>query len=352
MQVKSLQMSRHKNQIKVKIEPQLSTTGQLAGYSQPQSKTEIFKTMVKIKDGTFELLDPCPQKRLFLKLGVGSQEYFGSSRHLALPHLSNLRDIGGYQGPYGMIKWGYLYRSDALNDLTSSEVTFLKTLKIGTVIDLRSAAEIRRNPDVPIGEKFHEEIDPKAFIAAQASKIPDPQKYDEKRVMELQQLAQSSDGVATLNKMQNQMIIQMQDMVAKQASQQAYQRFLKMILMADGPVIFHCQGGKDRTGWASALLLGLLGIDRETIMEDYLLTKKYNQSRNLKRMAAYQKYTNNKLVLNYLRSLQLAKTAYLNAALETLTEISGSFEQYAREKLKFSDDNIQQLRQKYLIRNI
>ena len=38
------------------------------------------------------------------------------------------------------------------------------------------------------------------------------------------------------------------------------------------PVVFHCAAGKDRTGLVAALVLGVLGVDDETIVADYVLT--------------------------------------------------------------------------------
>ncbi len=44
----------------------------------------------------------------------------------------------------------------------------------------------------------------------------------------------------------------------------------------EGPVMFHCMGGKDRTGMTAALLLSCLGVDRDTVLDDYELTSRYN----------------------------------------------------------------------------
>ncbi len=44
----------------------------------------------------------------------------------------------------------------------------------------------------------------------------------------------------------------------------------------DGPLLFHCMGGKDRTGMTAALLLTCLGVDRETVLDDYELTSRYS----------------------------------------------------------------------------
>ena len=47
---------------------------------------------------------------------------------------------------------------------------------------------------------------------------------------------------------------------------------------ADGAALFHCTAGKDRTGWAAALLLHLAGVDDATILEDYLLTNSFSSA--------------------------------------------------------------------------
>src|SRR5437588_10808562 len=56
---------------------------------------------------------------------------------------------------------------------------------------------------------------------------------------------------------------------------------LRAIAEADGvPLLYHCSAGKDRTGWLSAVLLSVLGVDRETILADYLATNEYSRATN------------------------------------------------------------------------
>lgn len=67
------------------------------------------------------------------------------------------------------------------------------------------------------------------------------------------------------------------NLVSTVSAKKSYHEFLALLLGLEGqPVIFHCSAGKDRTGFATALVLRLLGASMEAIYTDYLLT---NQQR-------------------------------------------------------------------------
>jgi protein-tyrosine phosphatase len=51
-----------------------------------------------------------------------------------------------------------------------------------------------------------------------------------------------------------------------------FAQLFQLLLESQDPLVFHCTAGKDRTGWAAALLLTALGVDEDTVMQDYLLT--------------------------------------------------------------------------------
>lgn len=343
--LEQLQITEKNGRLHVKAPHQHNGLGRLYIYN--QSRNEVDNDVVYVDNGVFEIDRNFSNIRSFLKLIIHSKTYVGSLRHLPLNSVCNLRDLGGYEGKYGSVKWRLLYRSDALCNLSVKDEILLKNLAIKTVTDFRSPQEIKRCPDYDIDETFHYEIDPSAFVAAKASEVSE-QFRDQWRVQSLEKLLHSADGIDKLNKMKDQMIIQMHDLVAKPISQKAYSNFLKIVLFSEQSLLFHCQGGKDRTGWAAAILLGLLGIDNQTIMQDYLLTKKYNEVRNAKRMESYAQYTSNELILEYLHLLQLSKKEYLNAAFEALNQISDSYEDYANRYLDFNGSDVQELRKKYL----
>lgn len=278
--------------------------------------------------------------------------YIGGQRRAAVPGLFNCRDLGGYPTKDGgLTKWGLLYRSDALDHLGADDADYLKSMKISAVIDLRSDAEIEKNPDIPIGEKIHLALDPHAQVARQASETPVPHaNKDEQKIRSLEKMAETKEGKDKLVQMQNQMTHQMHDLVMTEPAQKAYTAFLKQVknLTPDTSLLFHCQGGKDRTGWGAALILGLLGAEKEVIYEDYLLTDIYNKPRNEGRMAIYRQYTENEFVLDFLHSLQKTKVAYMNGAFDVLEKEFGTIPLYAEKMLDFGAEDREVLRRKFL----
>jgi protein-tyrosine phosphatase len=105
-------------------------------------------------------------------------------------------------------------------------------------------------------------------------------------------------------------------------------KFIDVLLSSDGkPVLFHCTAGKDRTGFAAAVLLRILGVPHDVVVEDYLLTNRY--------FLASHRW--NLILLRLLRGAQfaeivrgfmLARHEYLFAAFETIDSTHGSFDHY------------------------
>lgn len=290
------------------------------------------------------------QQRLFYQVQSADKNYIGAQRRVAIDGLYNCRDLGGYPTKDGKLtKWGVFYRSDAPDHLSSEDVAYLEKMNIYSVIDLRSPKEIALNPDIGINEKQHCNFDPHAEVAKQASATPSKNSNkDQQKVQKLTELAQTKAGQEKLIAMQNQMVLQMKDLVISPNAQKAYTGFMQVLLKEEIPTIFHCQGGKDRTGWAAAIILGLLGVEKSVIYEDYLLTEKYNQPRNAKRMAIYKQYTDDSFVLDYLASLQQTKAAYLDSAFETMETTYGTMENYAEQALQVTSADIEKFKSLYL----
>lgn len=320
----------------------------------PSFSNKVYKKEFLLNgEKQIDLSEVSSNQRIYVA-GIDNQQvYVGAERRVSINGLYNCRDLGGYvTKEKQMTKWGYLFRSDAPDHLLVEDQRYLKQMDIKTVIDLRSPGEIEKNPDKDMGETDHIELDPHAEVAKKASEVPSQgtSNKDEVKVHMLEQLASTAEGQATLIKWQKQMIQQMHDLVMTEKSQAAYSRFLKMVNQTAEPkaLIFHCQGGKDRTGWGAALILGLLGVDKKTIYQDYLLTDTYNRPRNEMRMAIYKQYTDNAFVLDYLASLQQTKVDYLDGAFHVMEKEFGTIEVYAKEKLDVTDSDIQRLKSTYL----
>lgn len=317
--------------------------------SNPDNFSNAEKKQVHFENGISEEMEQ-PLQRTFYQLEFDGDTYVGAQRRVPINGLYNCRDLGGYFTTDGrMTKWGKIYRSDAPDHLAESDSEYLRKMSFFSIIDFRSPTEIAVNPDIEIGEQTHYNFDPHARIARKASETPTKKSTkDQEKVERLVELSKSKTGQEELVRMQKQMVVQMRELILSLEAQQAYRDFLTVLLREEVPNLFHCQGGKDRTGWAAAIILSLLGVDKRTIYEDYLLTEIYNQPRNDSRMAIYQQFTDNSFVLEYLSSLQKTKKEYLDSAFHTMEEKYGTMENYAVKALSISEENIHQLKEIYL----
>lgn len=172
-------------------------------------------------------------------------------RLLPMEGVYNMRDLGGYRTVYGKyVKWKTLLRSDDMNKLTSADQDYLGLLPLRVVIDFRGEAEKKAAPD---------------YLPQTVSKyIPLPIE------------AGDMSGIAHFDK--TNLVAAMEGVYAYiiRNAQETYSQFFHIVSEeTNTPLLFHCSAGKDRTGIAAALLLLALGVERETVMEDYLLSSEH-----------------------------------------------------------------------------
>ena len=167
----------------------------------------------------------------------------------------NFRDLGGYRGRDGRLtRWGRLFRSDALHELTSEDVALLRTLGLRTVVDLRTGRELQTSGRGPL------EPEPVAFhhLAVVQEGAPGTAGDDGESVAAP---APPGDDLAE------------RYLWYLEVGRGALVEALTLLGTADRyPLVFHCAAGKDRTGVLAALVLELAGVDREVIVADYLIT--------------------------------------------------------------------------------
>jgi protein-tyrosine phosphatase len=170
------------------------------------------------------------------------------SRLLPLVGASNFRDLGGYQTASGRItRWGRLFRSDTLHELTEADVVLLREVGLKTIIDLRTTVELQQTG--------------RGLMDAEAAQFVHLSVIDKD--------AGESRGIpAPIDDDLSKRYLWYLD-IGRQALAEA------LTLMGDEakyPIVFHCAAGKDRTGVLSALVLEMAGVERQVIVEDYLLT--------------------------------------------------------------------------------
>ncbi len=174
-----------------------------------------------------------------------------TTRRITFEGPINFRDLGGYETTDGRrVRWGRLYRSDSLHTVTPADIPLLRDLGIRTAIDFRSGDEIGRLGIGPLGDVSVAHVHCPTFDLPPAS--PDGER----------RLPFETDTAAGFY----------EQMLARGAG--SYVAALDSIVSADAlPAVFYCLAGKDRTGCFAAVVLGLLGVDDETIVADYTLTQ-------------------------------------------------------------------------------
>lgn len=227
-------------------------------------------------------------------------------RHIPLGKMNNLRDLGGYLAGEGRVTaWERLLRGDNPLGLREADVAWLLDREITTVIDLRSAAEAAQTPD-------------------QLSRTPGF-RYFHCPMMDGDRMPNLEDDVG-------RGYFEVLD------QQRCAAAILRLVAGAPGGVLFHCTAGKDRTGMAAALLLGLVGVSREDILADYQVSEVYLADiiRRIKNVAP-----------DLAPFAGASKSEYLAGCLDLLEEKYGSIPDYLRSS-GLTEDELEALRDKVL----
>lgn len=178
------------------------------------------------------------------------------NRHIPLDGLSNFRDLGGYETESGRTtKWRQIFRSDTLAGLSDSDIKTVEGLGIVAACDLRYGDErqnepsrLRGHPSIEVMELGFQDRPGESFLDSL-------QAFDD------------AAGAARDYLLDNYR--QYPFLYAP-----AYRRIFDRLLAGDR-IIIHCTAGKDRAGFASAMVLSALGVPQETVLVDYLLTNQY-----------------------------------------------------------------------------
>jgi protein-tyrosine phosphatase len=202
---------------------------------------------------------------LSLCLSPALAEENGHKRVIALKGTQNTRDIGGYETTDGrQVRWGVIFRSDKLSRLLKSDFQQLEEMGLRTVIDLRTPDEAKESPTVWKGEN------PPRIVNYPVGK-DDGQWFTNQDRMLTSARFNSEDAL-------NHFVEGYR--LLPETGLESYRSLMALVLdETNWPLLIHCSAGKDRSGIAIALILEALGVEREIIMEDYLLTNKVARTR-------------------------------------------------------------------------
>ena len=182
-----------------------------------------------------------------------------AERRVSLEGAVNFRDIGGYKtGDNREVKWGKVFRADGLARLTEQDHQALAQIGIERVFDFRTPAEVAEAPD-----KL-----PEDGSIVHINLPVTHGKFD--FVDAMTRLKKGDSSWLTPDFMVNGYITNIEDYPG------VWGEVINCIADSNAPaLVFHCTGGKDRTGTCAALILLMLGVDEETVVKDHQLSNDY-----------------------------------------------------------------------------
>jgi len=250
--------------------------------------------------------------------------------------IPNFRHFGGYATQDGKrVSNGVLYRSQAFAGATEEDLEFLSGLGIRLVCDLRSELERRDGQDRwPVGTP------PARLFLDLRNDVR----------------AGHNELIDTIRSQPNPTGVHRGMMLVYRGMPAAFapvlpQLFEHLLEPAHLPMVIHCHAGKDRTGFICAVILAALGVDREHIVADYLLTaQRIDRMRlSLELVETFSAFVGVPLTAESLQVALDVRLEYLGAAMETLEEHYGGMDQYLQDVGKLSAAHRDRLREIYLI---
>jgi protein-tyrosine phosphatase len=240
------------------------------------------------------------------------------ARHLELEGASNFRDLGGYPASSGrMVRWRQIFRSNHLGHLTEADIEVVRGLGVRSAFDFRGleerAAAVCAVKEIAVHSL---PIEPTVVAALRARLAAGSLSATDA----LEIMRESYRNYVRLNT-------------------HSFRALFGHLLADRAPLVIHCTAGKDRTGFACALVLHALGVAEDVIAEDYLLTNRFYRR---------DPSSGTDLPENVRQAIGSVEASFLAAGFEALQADYGDLENYLKEGLGLGPQERTELKARYL----
>ena len=249
-------------------------------------------------------------------------------KNIELKSHANIRDLGGIKVEGGVIKPHMLIRGAHLSGIDDADIDkLILEYNLKTVIDLRTETEKQEQPDfvlpnfnyieIPV---FDDSVPGMTHESKQnLEKVPDMRR--------LYEYVMNSDCVYNFGTVVRQIVRAKDEEFA---------------------FLYHCTEGKDRTGMVTAILLLLLGADREDIVNDYLYTNIFNKNKALKYYMLVRVFKHNKVAADRVYNVFMAREEYINEVFKAVDKMG--LDSFAINVLKLTRADIENFRNRVVDR--
>ena len=252
--------------------------------------------------------------------------------NLKLKGAKNIRDLGTINSNKVKIKKNLIFRSSSLEFLTKKDVnTLVNKYKVKTIIDMRTENEMKRKPDVIISDitNIHMPIFNKSIPGIT---------HEGRKELE-------TKTTINMSKMYREILTN------KEYLDNISLIIKKIINLKDDeyPIIYHCTEGKDRTGIITAIIYMILGIEKEKIIEEYLLTNKVNKKKAYIRYFIIKWFEGDKKHAENTKNMFLAKEEYIEEVFDVINEKYKGIDNFIENILKIKNKEIEKFKKKILV---
>ena len=267
-------------------------------------------------------------------------------RSLGLTTVLNARELGGYEGAGGLIVGGgRLWRSGDLSQISAEDKELLHKKGLATIIDLRTSWEATAAPDGKLGGVRNRLVE-KYLTKRMEGDFENYFPYSPGMKYQTQSLnllgAMGQDAEEFFEQKYTQAYLFDDTALA------GYRRIFDLLATSRYPILIHSWLGKDRTGFVCALILSVLGVDRETVLEDYVLSNDYLLEYIQEELTKAQEETGSTDSLDQIFTVCSVERSWLENAFDIIEQDYGSMENFYRQALDLTDEKIAELRARFL----
>ncbi|ARU29090.1 tyrosine-protein phosphatase [Cellvibrio sp. PSBB006] len=287
--------------------------------------------------------DTDQRQYVFVQPQQGEGHWVGE-RVLPLQGGFNFRDLGGYATTDGKhVKWGKIYRSGTMVDLTTDDYAYLGKLNLSVMCDFRSREELQHEPTAwqsfaPQAKYLVVDYSMRDLISAEGA-------------LRFDQVKTTADAQAMFKEFYRQGPYRFKGQLSEMFDDLA---------AGKAPLAFNCSAGKDRTGMAAALILTALDVPRNVVVEDYALTEKVadfgareqmRNARNKPNISDDKQAPHAGIAAMPVEARQVfmgSDPMFIEAMFAELEKNHGSAMNFIREELAVSETELQRLRELYV----